>query len=365
MWGWVSSAGCADRPPACPLSGGFPPNSGFPLCSGVFVPPQSIFRDVLRGRLCRASPMRGFGDRLSAQLCRQGPRSAQGTSLVPSSLLFCSPASFLWRPAGRAASLAEGLPLLPRRVQVSGTGAGRQRACRGGAKLVTQRGAVCAGGRVPQLRLDRLAAPLSSSPLPLAAAPGARVPPRRCRRCPQPALALFQVAGADRARLRLTGGGRPAAAAGAALGEGRRGGPLRVRAVLLPALPGARRPALARGVGKKDAPCPTARRDEERRCCRSPQGLVRLKSRCQGARWQQRGGRWREKPNGGKRCLRRCSCPGRRLRVPGAGGSGEREAPQQLCGAVLPPHGATPALELLATTVAALKGRGLKGGSVS
>lgn len=83
VWGWVFSAGCADSPPACPLSGGFPPNSGFPLCSGVFVPPQSIFGDVLRGRLCRASPQRGFGDRLSAQLLQTGPKVCSGNVSCP------------------------------------------------------------------------------------------------------------------------------------------------------------------------------------------------------------------------------------------------------------------------------------------
>lgn len=51
-------------------------------------------------------------------------RVAQGMVLVCYSLLFCSPASFHQHPACFSTSLAEGLPWLPQRVQVSGPSAG-------------------------------------------------------------------------------------------------------------------------------------------------------------------------------------------------------------------------------------------------
>lgn len=180
----------------------------------------------------------------------------------------------------------------------------------------------------------RASAQLLSSPPPLARGSSSW----RCRwcrgsqRCPQPGLALFQVAGAEPARLRLPGSGRPAAAAGAALGEGRRGGAVRVRAVLLPAVPHPRQPALVPRVGKKGVPA--AGGDEECRHGRSPRGLVRLQSPCRGGPAE--GRVWGRSPREEGDVSAAAPAPAVGCEP---GGSGEREAPQPGSDAVLPPHG--------------------------
>jgi len=250
------------------------------ICRGPFHPLP--FCDLFPETLCRAAraarPRGGASgtDRAAAAAQRAQVCSGKGPGLFqpPPRLACCAPPACCRpgsKPGRRSPTAAS-----------TGTGQCRRRSARpGGCRSAgTKRspwGPLFARGLFPGSAQKGWHL---SSLWPVAAAPGTAVPRwlcRRCRgsrrcpcsqRCPQPAVALSQVAGAEPARLRHAGSGRPAAAAGAALGEERRGGPARVPALLLPARRGPRRPAPLRRVGENAAWCPAAGRDGERRCGR-------------------------------------------------------------------------------------------------
>lgn len=122
-------AGCSRQvvqtdPLPVPSREGFPRAQVF-LSALSFCPIPEHFPSRCAGQLGPCVPgERPRGQTEPTAPAGAGQRFAQGMSLLSSSLLLRPPAPLLGRPAGFAGGLAEGLPLLPPGLPVSGSGAG-------------------------------------------------------------------------------------------------------------------------------------------------------------------------------------------------------------------------------------------------